>query len=243
MKNRTLIGIICIVIAVAATFIVGPLVNKAMEDKVKVLTVTKEIEGGGMLSKDNVKTVQMNRSAVPEGAVTDIKNIQGYFAKTKIYAGDVLTEGKITKQSVSAEDIFAVLDGTEVAVSFTIDSFAAGLSGKLKNGDIISLIVTDKSTGETNIPPELKYVRVVTTTTSKGVDRDGVEKEEDGSSELPSTVTVLANVRQAKLIASYETGDIIQAVLVCRGESKNAKEYLKQQKDYLDSSWGGEHNG
>ena len=50
-----------------------------------------------------------------------------------------------------------------------MDSLAAGLSGKLQAGDIITLIITDKN-GETKIPPELKYVKVITTTTQDGVD-------------------------------------------------------------------------
>ncbi len=33
MKNRTLIGIVCIVLAVAVTFLVSPLVNRISEQK------------------------------------------------------------------------------------------------------------------------------------------------------------------------------------------------------------------
>ena len=62
--------------------------------------------------------------------------------------------------------MLATLNGSKVAVSVTIDTFAAGLSGKLQNGDIISLIVVDKNAGTSAILGELKYMKVITTTTA-----------------------------------------------------------------------------
>ena len=235
MKNRTLIGIICIVLAVAVTFVVSPMVNKLAGGTVKVVTVTGEIDGGSEIAASNIKLVEVNKSAVPKGAVYSLKKAKGYYAKTKMYPGDIITSKKITKQANTAEDVFNTLNGTQVAVSFTIDTFASGLSGKLKNGDIISLIVTNKDTGITEIPPQLKYVRVITTTTAGGVDKDSVKTKEDGTSELPSTVTILATVEQARLIASMESKDVIQAALVYRGDKDNAQKFLDKQSEFLNS--------
>ena len=64
-------------------------------------------------------------------------------------------------------------------MSITIGSFAGGLSGKLENGDIVSICVTDKD-DHTEIPAGLKYVKVITTTTSGGIDEnDVVENDKD----------------------------------------------------------------
>ncbi|MCY7478998.1 RcpC/CpaB family pilus assembly protein [Paenibacillus larvae] len=73
-------------------------------------------------------------------------------------------------------------------------SLAAGLSGKLQPGDIVSLIAADYSDLHTTImPPELQYVEVLSVTTSSGLDAQAKsEKQADtDEKELPSTLTLL----------------------------------------------------
>lgn len=140
---------------------------------------------------------------------------------------------KLTGESNSASDVFSSLDGTKVAVSFTLDSFAAGLSGKLQNGDIISLIVLDKDTGRAVIPPAFRYVRVITTTTAGGVEQDSVVKNDDGTYSLPSTVTVLVSDLQARLLTQYEDGYTVQAALVYRGDRTVANRFIEAQDRYF----------
>ncbi len=234
MKNRTLLGILCIVMSLLVMFIVSPVMNKLSGDTVKVLTVSEDISAGGELTADNIRVIKMNKNAVPNGAVRNIKNALGMFAKTKVYEGDVITEEKITKEANTANDVFEALNGSQVAISFTIDTFASGLSGKLQNGDIISLIVKDKNTGEAYIPNELKYVKVITTTTANGTDKDSLKTKDDGTVDVPSTVTVLASPFQACAIAGYEKGEILQAVLVYRGDKKAAEKFLNKQNEYLN---------
>jgi len=150
-----------------------------------------------------------------------------------LYAGDYLTAAKLTGEANTASDVFASLDGKKVAVSVTIDTFAAGLSGKLENGDIISMIVVNKDTGKASIPAALKYMKVITTTTAGGIDQDSIVKNEDGSYEIPSTVTLLANTEQAKLLAKYEADTTLTVALVYRGTAENAKKFLDKQDEYF----------
>jgi pilus assembly protein CpaB len=170
--------------------------------------------------------------------ITQKSQVIGKYAASNIYAGDYFTTAKITDEANTAEDVFASLDGTKVAFSITIDSFAAGLSGKLQNGDIISIIVTDKDTGATSIPGSLKYLQVITTTTAGGVDKDSIVKNDDGTFDLPSTVTVLVNADQAKLLAKYENNSTMQTALVYRGGKDTANKFLAKQDEYLKSAGG-----
>ena len=121
-------------------------------------------------------------------------------------------------------------------MSITIPSFAGGLSGKLENGDIVSLIVYVDEDGEevTVIPKALTYVRVITSTTADGIDKDELVQNEDGTYELPTTLTLLVDPMQAKLLAEYENNSKIHAVLVSRGDEKKAKAFLKEQKTMLE---------
>ena len=95
------------------------------------------------------------------------------------------------------------------------------------------MIVTDKNTGKATIPDVLKYMKVITTTTSGGIDKDMIVKNEDGSYEIPSTVTLLANAEQAKMLVQYEEESTLCVALVYRGTAENAKKFLERQDEYF----------
>jgi len=233
LKNRTIIGIICMVLAIAITFLVAPLVTQLGTDTVTVYCVAQDLKQGVQITQEYITTVEAKAESIPAGAVAEKAEILGKYAKSNLYAGDFYTTAKLTADANTAADVFATLDGKQIAVSFTINSFAAGLSGKLENGDIISIFVTDPDTGVTTIPAALKYVRVVTTTTAGGIDQEGVVENEDGSFELPSTVTVLVTPEQARLLVSYEENAALQAGLVYRGDKETAQKFLDKQTEYL----------
>lgn len=240
MKNRTIIGVICMVLAVVMTFAVAPLVNKLTSDTTEVLRLNTDVKQGSQITAEQLETVKVKKDTLPSGVVNSKTDIVGKYASSQLYAGDYLTESKLSDDSNTANDVLASLDGSKVAVSVTIDTFAAGLSGKLQNGDVISLIIVDKNSGKVSIPSELKYMKVITTTTAGGIDQDSIVKNEDGSYEIPSTITVLANTEQAKLLAKYEGDTDMMAALVYRGTAENAKKFLDKQDEFFNGGSGGD---
>ena len=232
-KNRTVIGVICMVVAIAITFLVAPIINKLSSDTVEVIRLKTDVKQGTQITEEHLEVVQTGKTALPQGIVNDPALIIGKYASSMLYAGDFLTADKLGGEANSAEDVFASLNGSKVAVSVTIDTFAAGLSGKLENGDVVSIIVADKNTGKTIIPGALKYMKVITTTTSGGIDKDMIVKNEDGSYEIPSTVTLLANAEQAKMLVQYGEESTLCVALVYRGTAENAKKFLDRQDEYF----------
>lgn len=240
MKNRTIIGIVCMILAVAMTFLVAPVVNRLTSDTISVVRLKQDVGRGAKITEGQVEIVKVNTDAMPQGVYVKTADVVGKYASSNLYAGDILTKVKLSGDANSAEDVFASLNGSKVAVSVTIDTFAAGLSGKLQNGDIISLIVVDKNAGTSTIPGELKYMKVITTTTAGGIDQDSIVKNEDGSFEIPSTITVLCNTEQAKLLAKYEADITLQVALVYRGDTETANKFLQSQDAFFA---GGDNNG
>ena len=57
MKNRTVIGIICIVLAVVMTFVISPVVNKMTEGKEKVICFSKDIPHGSEISEEDIDII------------------------------------------------------------------------------------------------------------------------------------------------------------------------------------------
>lgn len=238
MKNRTMIGIVCMVVAVVITFVIAPVVNNLASDTTAVIRLAKDVKQGAPITETDIETVKVKTNTMPEGVLKNKTEVIGKYAASNLFAGDYFTKAKVSGEANTADDVFASLDGSKVAVSVTIDTFAAGLSAKLQNGDIISLIVTPKNTKETEIPEELTYVKVVTTTTAGGIDKDSVVKNEDGSYELPSTITVLVNTQQAKLLAQYEGNADMQAALVYRGDKATAEKFLAKQEAFFGGGGG-----
>ena len=232
MKNRTAIGIVCIIFAVAVTFVVSPLVNNISDKKTEVVRFVADVSHGTEIKDTDVELVKISNSALPEKVIKDKKTVVGKYATADIFKGDFATENKVTDNANTANDVLASLKGDKVAMSITINSFAGGLSGKLENGDIVSIYVTDKE-DKTEVPAALKYVKVITTTTSGGIDENDVVENEDGSFELPTTITVLVSVEQAKILANYEESAVMHVALVYRGDDATADKFLKVQDDYL----------
>lgn len=245
MKNRTVIGIICIVLAVVMTFVISPVVNKMTEGKEKVICFSKDIPHGSQITDEDVAEVEVLKSGLPENAITDKTLVVGKYANADLFKGDIATDAKLTGDANSAENILSALGEGKVAMSITISSFAGGLSGKLENGDIVSVYVTDKD-GNTAVPKELQYVRVITTTTSGGVDENEVVPNEDGSFDLPTTVTVLVSVKQAETLANLEKNATMHLALVCRSGDEKAQQLLNLQEETLtglNNDNGGTENG
>ena len=232
MKNRTAIGIVCIILAVAVTFVVSPLVNNISDKKTEVVRFAADVSHGTEIKDTDIELVEISNSALPEKVIKDKNAVVGKYATTDIFKGDFATESKVTDNANTASDIMASLKGDKVAMSITINSFAGGLSGKLENGDIVSIYVTNKD-DETENPAALKYVKVITTTTSGGIDENDVVENEDGSFELPTTITVLVSVEQAKILANYEESATMHVALVYRGDDATANKFLKAQDDYF----------
>lgn len=233
MKNRTIIGIVCIVLALILTFAIAPLVNKMAESKVDIVRMKQDVVQGHQISENDVEVVKVGGYNLPADVIQKKENVVGRFATTDLKAGDYLLPSKLTNTSDKANDVFRTLNGDKQAISITIQTFAGGLSGKLQNGDIVQLVVYRNSTAKTFIPGALTYVKVITTTTAEGADKDELTVNEDGTYELPSTVTLLVNQTQAKLLVEYENSGRIHADLVYRGDEATAQKFLDAQDDYF----------
>ena len=236
MKNRTILGIVCIVLAAAVMFGAAPLVNTLTAGRVEIVRFSRDVPQGTRITADDVAVVEVGKTGLQDNAVKELEAVMGKYAACDIKAGTNVLSSYLADTADSADDIFRTLDGSKQAMSITIGSFADGLSGKLKNGDIVSVIVTQEK--ETVIPAELTYVKVITTTTAEGTDKDELQQNEDGTYELPSTVTLLVNPAQATLLAGYEASGEMHLSLVYRGDEATANRFLQAQDKVFQAEVG-----
>lgn len=227
-RNRTVIGVLCILLALISCFGVTPLFSRSASEKTEIVRVTKDIKEGDEITAEMVQTVEVGAYNLPQNLMTDKKEVVGKYATADLVAGDYILSSKLSAVPAAENAYLYNLDGTKQAISVTIKSFATGLSGKLESGDIVTVIVADyQGKGETAIPPELQYVEVISVTASSGYDANTGEVVDE--KELPSTVTLLVTTEQAKVLAELEQNSELHLALVYRGTPENAAKFIAAQ--------------
>ena len=232
-RNRTVIGVLCILLALIICFGVTPLFSRSASEKTEIVRVTKDIKEGDEITAEMVQTVEVGAYNLPQNLMTDKKEVVGKYATADLAAGDYILSSKLSAVPAAENADLYNLDGTKQAISVTIKSFAVGLSGKLESGDIVTVIVADyQGKGETAIPPELQYVEVISVTASSGYDANTGEVVDE--KELPSTVTLLVTTEQAKVLAELEQDSELHLALVYRGTPENAAKFIAAQDALIE---------
>lgn len=233
-RNRTVIGVLCILLALVICFGVTPLFSRSASEKAEIVRVTADIKEGDEITAEMVQTVEVGAYNLPSGIMTEKDEVIGKYATADLKVGDYILASKLSNEPAAENAYLYNLDGTKQAISVTIKSFATGLSGKLESGDIVSVLVADyKGMGETVIPPELQYVEVISVTASSGYDANTGEAVGD-EKELPSTVTLLVTTEQAKVLAGLEQESELHLALVYRGTAENASAFIEAQDALIE---------
>lgn len=242
-KNRTIVGLLAIILSLVICFGVTPLYNNALQSKIKIVRIAKDVTKGEIITADKVESVEIGGYNLPNTVIKNKENAVGKYATADLNKGDYILNTKVSSSPLAENKYLNSLDGNSQAISITIKSFAAGLSGKLQTGDIISIIASDYGDlKETIIPNELQYVRVLAVTTSQGSDKvysqNNQQDNKDKQQELPSTITLLVNKTQAKLLAELEEKSKIHVSLIYRGTEKSSQKFLNEQDKIIKEQTG-----
>ena len=77
MKTRTIIGIICMVLAVVITFAVAPLVNRLTSDTSTVIRLAEDIKQGAQITEAQIESVKVKTDTIPTGTIKNPKEVVG----------------------------------------------------------------------------------------------------------------------------------------------------------------------
>lgn len=242
LKNRTLLGLICIILAIVLVFCVSPLFNKVFDGKTHVILLKSPVMQGQQITPDMLSSVEMGSYNMPEKAITNPQLVVGKYATSNLFAGSLVYSEMLSDEADTSDTMLRNLKENEIAMSVTIKSFANGVSGKLMTGDIIRIVSVDEEKIAT-IYDELQFIEVLTTTTDSGVDNIYQPvPDENGEISLPVTITViLQDEAQALKLAECENTSL-HAIFVSRDEEKKDK-YIKAQAEILESLKEDEDSG
>lgn len=234
LKNRTVIGVVCIILSLVICFAVTPLFNQSISEKTEIVRVVKPVKLGEEITADKIKTVEVGGYNLPEDVVKNLDTALGKYASADLAVGDYIIASKIADEPAAENAYLYNLTGEKQAISVSVKAFANGLSGKLQSGDIVSVIAPDyKKQGATVIPAELQYVEVIAVTANSGYDANTGAQDEDSEKELPGTVTLLVTPEQSKVLAELEADGKLHLSLVYRGDAVNSEKFIEAQEAVL----------
>ena len=237
LKNRTVLGIVCIALALIICFLITPLFNASKSSTMRIIRIKNDLKIGQEITSKDVEAVEVGAYNMPSDVAQKSEEVVGKYAAMEMLKGEYILPTKISDTPASENTYLYGLTGEKRAISITIPSFAGGLSGKLISGDVVSIIAVDyKEQGETVVPEELQYVEVIAVTDSKGNDDETVTVKPDGEEEveLPETVTLLVTPVQANILAELEAEGEIHVALVYRGTAENAQKFISAQAKLLE---------
>ena len=237
LKNRTVLGVVCIALSLIICFAITPLFNAAKENTTEIVRMKKDVKIGQEITEKDVEIVEVGAYNLPADVLKKSEDVVGKYVSSELLAGEYVLPGKISNTPASENAYLYNLTGEKRAISVTIPSFAGGLSGKIISGDIVSVIAVDyRESGETVVPDELQYVEVIAVTDKEGYDEDEVVVTADGEEEpdLPETVTLLVTPAQANILAELEADGEIHLSLVYRGTADNAQKFISAQEKLLN---------
>jgi len=95
-RNRTVIGVLCILLALIICFGVTPLFSRSASEKTEIVRVTKDIKEGDEITAEMVQTVEVGAYNLPQNLMTDKKEIVGKYATADLAVGDYILSSKLS---------------------------------------------------------------------------------------------------------------------------------------------------
>ena len=153
LKNRTVVGVICILLSLLICFGLTPLFNQSVSQKAEIVRVVQPIRVGDEITESMVQTVEVGGYNLPEDVLRQKESAVGKYATADLAVGDYIIPSKLSDAPAAENAYLYSLDGSQQAISVSIKSFAEGLSGKLQSGDML----IDTVGMSTLFLPDLQY--------------------------------------------------------------------------------------
>ena len=132
-RNRTIIGAVCILLAVLVCFGITPLFNAGLKAQTEAVRVKAEvIPRGTYITADMVEVYTRGASGMPDSIATSLDEVVGRYTDVELRKNTDVNTGWLSSEPLTQYEYLTKLDGSKVAISVTIPTFAKGGSGKVE---------------------------------------------------------------------------------------------------------------
>ncbi len=188
-----------------------------------ILVALDEIPQWTPLSAQHLKLEPWPADKIPEGALTNIEDVEGRRTRTKIYAGDTILETKLFGVGANEHGATMMIPKGYRVVTVKVDAVSGG-SGLILPGDRVDVAVVlraDRSKGipEATTKTFLQDVKVFAVN-----DQFQVDSSTDDKTITAKTVALLVTPEQAQMVmVAAESGKI---QLVMRSPDEEAQDNI-----------------
>ena len=88
LKNRIIVGLVCIIVALAICFGLTPMFNDALTSTVEIVRVNTEIKEGDQITAKMVTSAEVGGYNLPSNVVYRTEDVVGRYANTDLYKGE-----------------------------------------------------------------------------------------------------------------------------------------------------------
>jgi pilus assembly protein CpaB len=237
--NRTILGFICLFLALGITFGLAPFLQRVSVARVTIIRVASDIEEGSIIPESAIETVSVGSYNLPVNIAVQKSDVVGKYATADLQKGDFYLQTKLSTLAPSSDAYLLDLPDGKQAISISVKSFAGGLSGKLLPGDIVMAIALDANK-KAVMPMELHYLKLIAVTMTGGSDKQpngDLPKNKDGEvNATVTTVTLLVDERQARRLAELEASNWTHISLVSRGDPGRVDQLLEAQEKVMENT-------
>lgn len=218
LKNRVILGLFCGIIAIAC------IVSYTMQlnETITVYTVSTNISQNTVITEDMIEETTVS-SMNMDNVVTNSSEIIGKMANTDLYVGQFVVSSVLSTEKTAETNSIEELSDGKIAYTISMSSTASTVGDSVYTGDIITVFIN--SNGLSYQPSALKYVEVLSATSSTGMENS------DLSTEDVTNITLIVTEEQALLLNEYQYSCTIHLGLVYRGADSDI--YIEEQDAIL----------
>jgi pilus assembly protein CpaB len=165
MKNLKALALMALAILAglgAAGFAAGWVAERSNIASTKVVVAAMDIELGSKINPQMLATIDWPAGSVPQGAFTDLKQVQERVVRTSVGRGEALLERKL--MPVGAQGgLSAVISEGKRAMTVRVND-VVGVAGFALPGNYVDVMVNaqqERARGETSIPTSLTVLENV----------------------------------------------------------------------------------
>ncbi len=241
LRNKFVIGFLCILVSILISFAALPALQGGMQGSyINAVRMKESVQAATQVTADMMETVSIPQGLIQNG-IEKVSDVAGKYANTELYAGDYLTNAKVSASLARESALSAGTEKGKMVFSITVPTLASGISGRLQPGDIVSVIAVSKSVvnqslgvepgtaGQSDpgavIDSDLRYLEICMVSAGDGSDANvSAVPGKDQKNSLPATVSFYVSNEQALRLAELEQNSVINLAFVARGEA--AAQYI-----------------
>jgi pilus assembly protein CpaB len=146
LKNKFLIGSLCIMLGLLVSFLAIPQIQaREKQNLVQSVRLIQNVKKGDIITDSQVEIVSIDRTLLPSDALVNLSSISSRYAVADLFAGDFLTTTKLMDGDKASDPIqLATAKGLTI-ISITLPTLASGVSGMIRPGDVVTVMALLKN--------------------------------------------------------------------------------------------------